>query len=140
MLCKKKQLHSSWKGKLFGTTCNLKTHWSTLHLVYFWFCLLNLQMLNTKFVLHCDLSLSLLSYNTSSFTNFQKEKEWSQFLWIPPFEIPAALVFYLKVSYKVDRLLIGLTAQQFGTTARWYSNKTPQLNNVLILQFYKFIK
>ena len=24
----------------------------------------------------------------------------------------------------VDRLLTGLTAQQEGTTARWYSNKT----------------
>ena len=26
--------------------------------------------------------------------------------------------------YKVDRLLTGLNAQQKGTTARWYSNKT----------------
>ena len=25
--------------------------------------------------------------------------------------------------YKLDRLLTGLTAQQKGTTARWYSNK-----------------
>ena len=25
---------------------------------------------------------------------------------------------------KVDRLLTGITAQQKGTTARWYSNKT----------------
>ena len=29
-----------------------------------------------------------------------------------------------EVYYKVDRLLTGLTAQQKGTTARWYSNKT----------------
>ena len=40
------------------------------------------------------------------------------------FEIPAVLVFQLEVDYKVDRLLTGLTAQQKGTTARWYSNKT----------------
>ena len=40
------------------------------------------------------------------------------------FEIPPVLVFQLEVYCKVDRLLIGLTAQQKGTTARWYSNKT----------------
>ena len=40
------------------------------------------------------------------------------------FGIPAVLVFQLEVYYKVDRLLTGLTAQQKGTTARWYSNKT----------------
>jgi len=40
------------------------------------------------------------------------------------FGIPTVLVFQLEVSYKVDRLLTGLTAQQKGTTARWYSNKT----------------
>ena len=40
------------------------------------------------------------------------------FFGIPP-------VFQLEVYYKVDRLLTGLTAQQLGTTARWYSNKTP---------------
>ena len=34
------------------------------------------------------------------------------------------LVFQLEVYYKVDRLLTGLSAQQEGTTARWYSNKT----------------
>ena len=34
------------------------------------------------------------------------------------------LVFQLKVYYKVDRLLTGLTAQQKGKTAWWYSNKT----------------
>ena len=33
-------------------------------------------------------------------------------------------VFQLEVYNKVDRLLTGLTAQQNGTTARWYSNKT----------------
>ena len=40
------------------------------------------------------------------------------------FEIPAALVFQLEVYYMVNRVLIGLTAQQIGTTAQWYSNKT----------------
>ena len=34
------------------------------------------------------------------------------------------LVFQLEVYYMVDRLLTGPTAQQKGTTARWYSNKT----------------
>ena len=38
--------------------------------------------------------------------------------------IPPVLVFQLEDYYKVDRLLIGLSAQQKGTTARWYSNKT----------------
>ena len=36
----------------------------------------------------------------------------------------ASMVFQLEVYYKVDKLLTGLTAQQKGTTARWYSNKT----------------
>ena len=40
------------------------------------------------------------------------------------FGIPLVLVFQLEVYCKVDRLLTGLTAQQEGTTARWYSNKT----------------
>ena len=40
------------------------------------------------------------------------------------FGIPPVLVFQLEVYYKVDRLLTGLTSQQKGTTARWYSNKT----------------
>ena len=40
------------------------------------------------------------------------------------FGIPPVLVFQLEVYYKVDRLLTGLTAQQKGTTALWYSNKT----------------
>ena len=40
------------------------------------------------------------------------------------FGILSALVFQLEVYYKEDRLQIGLTAQQKGTTARWYSNKT----------------
>ena len=34
------------------------------------------------------------------------------------------MLFQLEVYYKVERLLTGLTAQQKGTTARWYSNKT----------------
>ena len=41
--------------------------------------------------------------------------------------IPPVLVFQLEVYYKVDRLLTGLSAQQKGTTARWYSNKTSWL-------------
>ena len=40
------------------------------------------------------------------------------------FGILPVMVFQLEVYYKVDRLLTGLTAQQKGTTARWYSNKT----------------
>ena len=40
------------------------------------------------------------------------------------FGIPPVLVYQLEVYYKVDRLLTGLIAQQKGTTARWYSNKT----------------
>ena len=38
--------------------------------------------------------------------------------------IPQVLVFQLGVYVKVDRLLTGQTAQQKGTTARWYLNKT----------------
>ena len=40
------------------------------------------------------------------------------------FGIPPVFVFQLEVYYKVDRLLTGPTAQQKGTAARWYSNKT----------------
>ena len=40
------------------------------------------------------------------------------------FGIPPVLVFQLEVYYKVDRLLTGISAQQEGTTARGYSNKT----------------
>ena len=40
------------------------------------------------------------------------------------FGIPPVLIFQLEVYYMVDRLLTGLIAQQKGTTARWYSNKT----------------
>ena len=40
------------------------------------------------------------------------------------FGIPPVVVLQLEVYCKVDRLLIGLTAQQKGTTAQWYSNKT----------------
>ena len=50
------------------------------------------------------------------------------------FGIPPVLVFQLEVYYKVDRLLIGLTAQQKGTTARWYSNKTSLCISSLICQ------
>ena len=40
------------------------------------------------------------------------------------FGIPPVLVFQLEVCYKLDRLLTGITAQQKGTAARGYSNKT----------------
>ena len=40
------------------------------------------------------------------------------------FGMPPVLVFQLEVCYKVDRLLTVLNAQQKGTIARWYSNKT----------------
>ena len=40
------------------------------------------------------------------------------------FGIPLVLEFQLEVYYKVDRLLTGITDQQKGTTARWYSIKT----------------
>ena len=43
------------------------------------------------------------------------------------FGLLQVLVFQLEVYYKVDRLLTGLTAQEKGTTARWYSNKTSLL-------------
>ena len=47
------------------------------------------------------------------------------------FGIPPALIFQLEVYYKADRLLIGLAAQQKGTTSRWYSNKTSlDLDNI----------
>ena len=49
------------------------------------------------------------------------------------FGIPLVLVFQLEVYYKVDRLLTGLTAQQEGTTARWYSNKTSLLISICYL-------
>ena len=45
------------------------------------------------------------------------------------FGIPPVFVFQLEVYNKVDRLLTGLTAQQKGTTARWYSNKTSLNSN-----------
>ena len=52
------------------------------------------------------------------------------------FGIPPVLVFQLEVYYKEDRLLTSLTAQQKGTTARWYSNKTSlvtlKINNSLL--------
>ena len=48
------------------------------------------------------------------------------FLLLEPlnFGITLVMVSQLEVYYKLDRLLTGLTAQQKGTTARWYSNKT----------------
>ena len=51
------------------------------------------------------------------------------------FGIPPVLVFQLGVYYKVGRLLTGLPAQQKGTTARWYSNKT-SLCNILLRTIY----
>ena len=55
------------------------------------------------------------------------------------FGILLVFVFQLEVCYKVGRLLTGLTAQQKGTTARWYSNKT-SLNNSLFLISMKLIQ
>ena len=52
------------------------------------------------------------------------------------FEILPVLVFQLEDYYKIDRLLTGLTAQQKGATARWYSNKT-SLCNVYSLFIYE---
>ena len=40
------------------------------------------------------------------------------------FGIQLVMVFQWEVYYMVDRVLNGLAAQQKGTTARWYSNKT----------------
>ena len=40
------------------------------------------------------------------------------------FGIAPVFLFQLEVYCKVDRLINGPTAQQNGTTARWYSNKT----------------
>ena len=40
------------------------------------------------------------------------------------FGILPVLEFQLEVCYELDRLLTGITAQQKGTTARWYSNET----------------
>jgi len=48
------------------------------------------------------------------------------------FGIPTVLVFHLEVYNKVDRLLTGLTAQQKGATARWYSNKTSLVPKVSV--------
>ena len=45
------------------------------------------------------------------------------------FGIPTVLVFQWEVYYKVDRLVTGPTAQQKGTAAWWYSNKTSLLTN-----------
>ena len=46
--------------------------------------------------------------------------------------MPLVLVFRSEVYYKVDRLLCGLTTQQKGTSARWYSNKTSLLRDVVL--------
>ena len=55
------------------------------------------------------------------------------------FGVPTVLVFQLEVYYMVDRLLTGLTAQQKGTTAWLYSNKTSLLSYTdksLLIQLY----
>ena len=51
------------------------------------------------------------------------------------FGIPPVLVFQLEVCYRVDRLLSGITAQQKGTTARWYSNKTSLIHSEMEVNF-----
>ena len=53
------------------------------------------------------------------------------------FGMPTVLVFQLEVYYKVDRLLIGLPAQQKGTTARWYSNKTSLVQDDRGIEIWK---
>ena len=45
---------------------------------------------------------------------------------IEMFYLNSTFNFGIPSVYKVDRLLTDLTAQQKGTTARWYSNKTSQ--------------
>ena len=55
------------------------------------------------------------------------------------FGILPVLVFQLEVYYKVDRLQTGLTAQQKGKTARWYSNKTSLVVFLYIYSIIKFI-
>ena len=47
------------------------------------------------------------------------------------FGIPPVLEFQLKVFYKADGLLTDLIAQEKGTIARWYSNKTSLTNSEL---------
>ena len=49
--------------------------------------------------------------------------------------MPLVFVFQLEVYFKTDRLLTGLTAQQKGTTARWYSNKTSLFRNAVFAGF-----
>ena len=48
------------------------------------------------------------------------------------FGILPVLVFQLEVYYKLDRLLTGLTAQQKGATARWYSNNTSLVEHPIL--------
>ena len=55
------------------------------------------------------------------------------------FGILPVLVFQLEVYYKVDRLLTGLTAQQKGTTAQWYSNKTSLLFMRKKMEMFNFV-
>ena len=63
-----------------------------------------------------------VEYFAQSATYFQIDLEMFYLNSTLNFGIPPVLVFQLEVYYKVDRLLTGLTAQQKGTTARWYSN------------------
>ena len=57
------------------------------------------------------------------------------------FVILPVLLFQLEVYYRVDRLLTGLTAQQKGTTAQWYINKTSLVVslNTPVIKIQKFI-
>ena len=56
------------------------------------------------------------------------------------FGILPVLVFQLEVCHKVDRLLTGITAQQNGTTARWYSNKTSLvIIKIVICHYYTLL-
>ena len=49
------------------------------------------------------------------------------------------MVFQLEVYYMVDSFT-GLTAQQIGTTAPWYSNKTPLVYYLFLEIFENFSK
>ena len=62
-------------------------------------------------------------FNSNEFGEFQ----WKEMFYLNSslnFGILPVLIFQLEVYWMVDRLLTGLAAQQKGTSAWWYSNKT----------------
>ena len=77
--------------------------------------------------------LLLFNHSTLKSNKFFFRFYWVEiFIWIPPL----ILEFQLEVCFKVYRLLIGLTAQQKGTTSRWFSNKTTLVLAVSSLSRY----